>query len=469
VDMPQQQRAPDRDAARRHLIPHFTQSALWHEVDWPLAERGEGAYVWTSDGTRYLDGLSGLFCTNLGHGRADLVAAMAEQAGTLPYVPSWNMTHAAAVEAAEAVARFAPAGLDQVFFVSSGSEAVDSAMKLARCHHVARGEAERTKVIARRWAYHGTTLGALAATGVPRLRAPFEPMLFDGVVHVANTAEVRATAGSPADHARLAADAVERAILDAGPETVSMVIVEPVQNGGGAIVPPTGYWAELRRICDRHGVLLCADEVICAFGRLGAPFGSDRVGAAPDLVTFAKGATSAYAPMGGVVARRSVVEAIADSPLGSFVHGSTFGAHPVAAAVAVANIRALEEEHVVDRVIGLEGVLRTGLDALAAAHDTVHEVRGCGFFYAIELARSRERGLALTEDQARDLLGGRLTRWIWDERLLIRADDRGATSLVLAPPLICGAAELAELLDGVSGVLDRVDAHLAAGPTGDGS
>jgi adenosylmethionine-8-amino-7-oxononanoate aminotransferase len=287
-------------------------------------------------------------------------------------------------------------------------------------------------------------------------------------VHVANTAEVRATAGSPAEHARLAAEAVERAILDAGPETVSMVIAEPVQNGGGAIVPPTGYWAELRRICDRHGVLLCADEVICAFGRLGAAFGSDRVAAAPDLVTFAKGVTSAYVPMGGVVARRSVVEAIADSPLGSFVHGSTFGAHPVAAAVAVANIRALEAEHIVDRVIGLEGLLRTGLDALAAAHDTVREVRGCGFFYAIELARSRERGLPLTEDQARDLLGGRLTRWIWDEHLLVRADDRGATSLVLAPPLICGEAELAELLDGVSGVLDRVDAHLAAGATGDG-
>jgi adenosylmethionine-8-amino-7-oxononanoate aminotransferase len=451
---------PSRDVARRHLVPHFTPSTLWQEHDWPVVERGERAHVWTTDGRRYLDGLSGLFCTNLGHGRADLVAAMTEQAGRLAFASSWGMTHSAAIEAAAAVAGYAPDGLDRVFFVSTGSEAVESAVKLARCHHVARGETARTKVISRRWAYHGTTLGALAITGVPRLRAPFEDILSDDVVHVANTAEVARLVADPERVAHEAALAVEDAIVAAGPETVSMVIAEPVQNGGGAIVPPAGYWSELRRICDRHGVLLCADEVICAFGRLGASFGSERVGARPDLVTFAKGVTSAYVPMGGVIATDEVMETITESPLGSFLHGSTFGAHPVAAATAVATIEALRSEEVPEHVAALEPQLRAGLDALTETHDCVGEVRGCGFFYAIELVRSRERGLPLSESEARELLGGLLLRWIWEQGLLIRADDRGVTALVLAPPLICGPDELSELLEKVSAVLDRVSAHL---------
>jgi adenosylmethionine-8-amino-7-oxononanoate aminotransferase len=452
------------EVARRHFVPHFTSSALWRGVEWPIADRGEGAYVWTRDGERYLDGLSGLFCTNLGHGRADLVAALSSQLERLAFVPSWNMTHTAAIDAAAAVAGLAPDGLDQVFFVSSGSEAVESALKLARCHHLARGDHDRTKVIARRWSYHGNTLGALSVTGVPKLRAPFEPMLFDGVVHAPNTRQASLGTTSPEEAAARSAQAIEDAIVEAGPESVSVVVAEPVQNGGGAIVPPPGYWAELRRICDRYGVLLCADEVICGFGRLGAAFGSDRFGAEPDMLTFAKGVTSAYVPMGGVVARGEIVDAVADSELGSFVHGATFGAHPAAAAVAVANIDAMVREHVFDHVAEQEPSLRQGLDDLLGSHDSVREIRGCGFFYAIDLTRSRARGLELTAEQSQALLGGMLTRWVWDEKLLIRADDRGATMLVIAPPLICGAAELSELLERLSNVLDRVDAYVA-GPS----
>jgi adenosylmethionine-8-amino-7-oxononanoate aminotransferase len=441
-----------RSAARQHLIPHFTPQAIWADDHWPLLDRGEGAYVWTADGERFLDGLSGLFCNNLGHGRADLVKAMTDQAARLPFAPSWGMTHNAAVAAGDAVTGFAPAGLDRVFFVSSGSEAVESAIKLARCFHVANGEPQRTTVVSRRWAYHGTTLGALAATAIPKLRAPFEPLLH-GVVHAPNTRE-------SADPAR----AIEDAIVAAGPDTVTMVLAEPVQNGGGALVPPAGYWEALRRICDRYGVLLCADEVITGFGRVGARFGSDRFGIRPDLMTFAKGVTSSYVPMGGVLATDAVVDPVMASSMGSFLHGSTFGAHPVAAAVAVATVTALKAERIPEQVHDREPALRARLDALVAAHDSVAEVRGCGYFYAIELTQSRSREVGLTAEQSSELLGGLLTRWIWDERLLIRADDRGATMLVIAPPLTSDEAVLTELVDAVSRILDRVDAFVTSAP-----
>ncbi len=437
-----------RTAARDHLIPHFTPESIWAGDGWPMLDRGDGAYVWTVDGERFLDGLSGLFCNNLGHGRTDLVEAMAGQAARLPFGPCWGMTHTAAAAAADALTRYAPDGLDRVFFVSSGSEAVESAIKLARCFHVANGEPRRTTVVARRWAYHGTTLGALSATGIPKLRAPFEPLLHD-VVHAPNTREVDDPAA-----------ALEEEILVAGPDTVSMVLAEPVQNGGGALVPPRGYWEELRRICDKHGVLLCADEVITGFGRVGARWGGERFGARADLMTFAKGVTSAYVPMGGVVTTDAVVEAITASSMGSFLHGSTFGAHPVAAAVAVATIDALERERIPDRVRRKEPALLGRLDGLAQAHDCIGEIRGCGFFYAIELTQSRAKGLALTAAQSAELLGGLLTRWIWEERLLIRADDRGATMLVIAPPLTSEESVLDELVDAVSRILDRVEAHV---------
>jgi adenosylmethionine-8-amino-7-oxononanoate aminotransferase len=440
-----------RAAAQAHLVPHFTSAAMWSEDRWPMLDRGEGAYVWTTDGVRYLDGLSGLFCNNLGHGRTDLVEAMAAQAARLPFGPCWGMTHTAAAAAADAVTGYGPDGLDRVFFVSSGSEAVESAMKLARCFHVANGEPQRTTVVARRWAYHGTTLGALSATGIPKLRAPFEPML-RGVVHAPTTREVDDPAA-----------ALEAVVLEAGPETVSMVLAEPVQNGGGAIVPPDGYWAELRRICDRHGILLCADEVITGFGRIGAPFASERFGIRPDLATFAKGVTSAYVPMGGVLASSAVVDTVDRSPMGAFLHGSTFGAHPVAAAVAVATIDAMRREAIPDAVRTREPALRARLDALRDAHDTVAEVRGAGFFYALELTGSRTRGIPLTAEQSAELLGGLLVSWVWEERLLIRADDRGATMLVVSPPLTSDDAVLDELTEALARVLDRVDGYVAGG------
>ena len=440
-----------RDAARRHLIPHFTKAEAWQSPQLPVYVRGDGAYLWDDAGRQVLDGLSGLFCVQIGHGRADLGAVAAKQMETLAFTTNWGVVSPPSIEAAALIADLAPGDLEHVFFVSSGSEAVESAAKLARNYHVARGDEGRYKVISREWAYHGTTLGALSITAVPRLRAPFLPMLWDGVRNVPNTLH------GGLERVR----AIEETILEEGPDTISMVIAEPVQNGRGALVPPDGYWPELRRICDKYGVLLCADEVINGFGRLGAWFGSEVFGVVPDLLTFAKGVTSAYAPLGGVIATNKVVDEIAASPLASFVHGSTFGGHPVATAVAVANLMAMREERVVENVVAHRDHLANRIRELHDTYDVVKEVRGMGYFYAIELMASRSAGRELSAEQSAGLLGGELTRFIREAALHIRADDRGATMLAIAPPLICGTEELDDLVTRVAQVIEKAAAWLA--------
>ncbi len=448
--------------AHRHLLPHFTRGAGWRRDDLVVIDRGEGCYVWDTEGNQYLDGLSGLFCTNLGHGRSDLTAAASKQMDRLAFYPNWSFAHPSAMEAASFIAAVAPDELDRVFFVNSGSEAVESAMKFARCYHLASGEETRHKVIARRWAYHGTTLGALAATGVPNLRDPFGPMLPDCVRHVDNTLGCTRGPGVAARELPCVA-AVEEAILREGPETVAMVIAEPVQNGRGALVPPEGYWQELRRICDRHGVLLCADEVINSFGRLGHWFGSDRFGAEPDMITFAKGVTSAYQPLGGLVVRGALVDRVWDSPVAMFVHGSTFGAHPVATAVALANMAAMRDEDVFANVLLNEDRLTGGLRALMTGHSCVKDVRGTGYFHYVELMRDRAEGVDLTEAEFAELLaGGVLDRFVREARVLVRPDSRGAAMLAIAPPLVADGAVIDDLLARVDQVLDRVSGWLKA-------
>ena len=446
--------------AHRHLLPHFTRGDTWRRNDPVVIDRGEGCYVWDTKGVEYLDGLSGLFCTNLGHGRSDLTAAAAKQMDRLAFYPNWSFAHPSSMEAAAFIADVAPSDLDQVFFVNSGSEAVESALKFARCYHLANGEQARHKVIARRWAYHGTTLGALAVTGVPNLRDPFDPMLPDCVRHVDNTLGCTGGPGVAARELSCVA-AVEEAILREGPETVAMVITEPVQNGRGALVPPEGYWQELRRICDRHGVLLCADEVINSFGRLGHWFGSDRFGAEPDMITFAKGVTSAYQPLGGLVVRGALVDRVWDSPMAMFVHGSTFGAHPVATAVALANMAAMRDEDVFGNVLRNEARLGEGLKALMVSHACVKDVRGAGYFHYVELMRDRAKGVDLTEAEFAELLaGGVLDRFVREARVLVRPDSRGAAMLAIAPPLVAGTAVIDDLLRRVDQVLDRVSGWL---------
>ena len=455
-----------RADALTHLVPHFTKGAAWRDSDLLVIDRGEGCYVYDSDDIEYLDGLSGLFCVNMGHGRSDFTAAAAKQMDRLAYSPVWGMAHPASIEAARMIGKVAPGDLDEVFFVSSGSEAVESAIKFARNYHLSQGDTERYKVIARNWAYHGTTLGALAVTGIPKFREPFLPNLWDGVRHVPHTLDHSVPAGTPAAELPCVT-AIEEMILAEGPETVAMLIAEPVQNGRGAVVPPDGYWQELRRICDKYGVLLCADEVICSFGRFGHWFASERFDVVPDMITFAKGVTSAYQPLGGVIMRTPLVEAIYDSEMGAYMHGSTFGGHPVATAVAIANIRAMAGEFVLQNVLDNEACLANKLHRLAASHKHVKEVRGTGYFYAIELGVDRDAGIDLSDEQAKALQSGILLRYVRDARLLIRPDDRGATMLTISPPLISDHAVLNDLVGRVDQVLDRVGSWLAANPSHD--
>lgn len=445
-----------RAASQAHVVPHFTKGKAWHADDIIVMDRGEGCYVYDEDGTKYLDGLAGLFCTNMGHGRADLAAVAAKQMERMAFYPNWGTTHEPVSKAGAMIAEVAPGDLNDVFFVSSGSEAVESALKMARNYHVARGDMDRYKVISREWSYHGTTVAALAVTGVPKFRKHFLPMLWDGVRHVRNTL------GDTSD-VLAAAREVEDMILAEGPETVAMVIAEPVQNGRGCLVPPDGYWQELRRICDKYGVLLCADEVICSFGRLGHFFGSERFGVVPDMITFAKGVTSAYLPLGGVVVRRPLLEEIWESEVGLFNHGSTFGGHPVATAVAVANMQAMHDENIMQHVRDNESYMRAGFDKLVDAHNIVREVRGTGYFYALELMQDRANGVDLSEGDALSLQQGVLARMVRDAGLLIRPDDRGATMLVFSPPLVADKA----VIDDMHAKADQVLTNAAAWLAGD--
>lgn len=448
-----------RALAQQHLFPHFTRGQVWQDARLPVIVRGEGCYLYDDAGRRFLDGLAGLFCVNMGHGRADIPAAATKQMEQLAYWTNWSAAHPASVEAATLIAGLAPEGLERVFFVNSGSEAVESAIKLARQYHVSQGEPGRTKIIARDMAYHGTTLGALAVTGIPKYKEPFGPLM-PGVRHVPHTlGEVVPEGGSAADLPSLRA--MVAAIEEEGPETVAAVFAEPVQNSRGALVPPEGYWPELRSICDRYGILLVSDEVICAYGRLGEWFGSAKYGVAPDLLTFAKGATSGYAPLGGVLIRDDIAASVLTSPrTGSFTHGATWGGHPVSTAVVVANLTAMREERVLDNVRGLEPHFQAGLDRIRDAHPSVLEWRGTGFFYALEFTGDRESGRPLTDQQGIELVREVMPEAMRAVNLITRPDDRGATMLMLSPPLVADRDVLDDLLHGVDAVVSAVDAHV---------
>ncbi|MFC7344254.1 aspartate aminotransferase family protein [Saccharopolyspora griseoalba] len=449
-----------RDKARRHLGPHFTRGQRWRAAEMPVFVRGEGCHLFDSEGRRFLDGLSGLFCANLGHSRGDIVSAASKQMDLLPYSTNWGSAHPPAVEAASLIAELAPGDLTTTFFVNSGSEAVESALKLARQYHGSNGQPQRTKIISRNMAYHGTTMGALSVTGIPKIRAPFEPLL-EGVRHVPNTLGLTGDCGPAADLDCVRS--IERVIAEEGAETIAAIFAEPVQNGRGALVPPEGYWPELRRICDEHGILLVSDEVICSFGRLGSWFGSARYGVTPDLITFAKGSTAGYAPLGGVVVREPVIERLFDQGnRAGFTHGATWGGHPVATAVAAATINAMREESILPNVEQRGPQLRSGLESLQRAHRCVKDVRGTGLFYAVELTADSSTGRELTDEQSTRVLREVLPNAFDRTGVILRGDDRGATMLMVSPPLISDEEVLGELLAGIDGMLSDVEAAVPA-------
>jgi adenosylmethionine-8-amino-7-oxononanoate aminotransferase len=446
-------RVPDDNAmlqqlARRHLWMHFSRLGAYADRDIPMFVRGDGVNLYDAKGKRYLDGLAGLFVVQVGHGRRELAEAAAAQAEKLAYYPIWSAAHPAAVELAARLAAMAPADLNRVFFTTGGSEAVESAWKLARAYYRAIGQPQRTKVIARDLAYHGTTMGALSITGLPAIKTAFEPLV-PGTVHVVNTNRFR-SAFSPevmADDDRFAAacaDAIEQAIVAEGPDTVCAVYLEPVQNTGGCFPPPPGYFARVRDICDRYGVLLVSDEVICAFGRLGSMFAADRYDYVPDMMTFAKGVTSGYSPLGGVIVRETLAEPFLTGA-SSFAHGITFAGHPVSCAVALANLDVLEREAIVEHVSENAAEFRRRLDALRDLA-IVGDVRGDGYFLAIELVKDpSDHSVQFTPEERERLIRGLVAPRLLEEGLICRADDRVDPIIQLSPVLTCGAEEFAEI------------------------
>jgi adenosylmethionine-8-amino-7-oxononanoate aminotransferase len=449
-----------QELAKRHLWMHFTRMSAYEDTEIPVIVRGEGCYVWDEHGKRYLDGLSALFCVNIGHGRADIAQAGADQAKELGFYTNWSYAHPPAIELAARIASLAPGDLNRVFFTSGGSEAVESAYKLVRQYHKLTGRPNKTKLIAREIAYHGTSLGALSATGITSLRTPFEP-LTPGAHHVPNTNTYRMIPGMTEEYF---AESIAEKIEFEGPETVAAVILEPVQNAGGCFTPPEGYFQRVREICDEYDVLMISDEVICAWGRLGEWFGAIKYDYLPDIITTAKGLTSAYAPMGAVIASDRVAEPFM-SGVNSFTHGFTFAGHPICAAVAMANLEAFEREGVIEHVRAHEGQFREMLDSLRDL-PIVGDVRGAGFFQAIELVKDKDTKESFGDEESETLLRGFLSGELYRRGLICRADDRGDPVIQLSPPLIAGPEQFEEIEEILRGVLTEAGERMLGRGTG---
>ncbi len=430
-------------SADDHLWLHFTRHGEGVASP-PVIVRGEGAYVWDANGKRYLDGLAGLFAVQVGHGREELAEAAAKQSRELAYFPLWGAAHPAAIELAERLVVGAPGDLNRVFFTVSGGESVETAWKLAKQYFKLKGKPTKHKVVSRALAYHGTSAGALSITGLPGAKQDFEPLV-PSALKVPNTNFYRAPEHGD-DHAAFglwAADQIERAIEFEGPDTVAAVFLEPLQNTGGCFPPPPGYFERVREICDRHDVLLVSDEVICAFGRLGFDYGANRYGYRPDMITTAKGMTSGYAPLGAVLISDRLMEPFRDGRT-TFMHGSTYGGHPVSCAVALANLDIFEREDVYGHVLRNEDAFRSTLERLLDL-PIVGDVRGAGYFYGIELVKDKASKETFTPEESERVLRGYLSSALFENGLYCRADDRGEPVVQLSPPLICEQAHFDEV------------------------
>ncbi|WP_406057596.1 aspartate aminotransferase family protein [Kribbella sp. NBC_00889] len=446
-------------SARDHLWMHFTRMSSYETADIPVIVRGDGAYIYDAGGKRYLDGLAGLFVNQLGHGRTELAEAAAKQASELAFFPLWSYAHPKSIELAERVAGYAPGDLNRVFFTSGGGEAVETAWKLAKQYFKLTGKPGKHKVISRAIAYHGTSQGALSITGLPDLKAPFEPLV-PSTFRVPNTNIYRAPihGDDPAAFGRWAADQIAVAIENEGADTVAAVFLEPVQNAGGCFPPPPGYFDRVREICDEYDVLLVSDEVICAFGRLGHMFGAERYGYQPDMITCAKGITSGYAPLGAMIATDRLFEPFRHGDT-TFAHGYTFGGHPVSAAVALTNLDIFEHEGINEHVRAREGEFRATLERLLDL-PLVGDVRGAGYFYGIELVKDKATKETFDDDESERLLRGFLSKALFDAGLYCRADDRGDPVIQLSPPLICDQPHFDEMEQIIRSVLTEAESKL---------
>ncbi len=445
-------------AAKDHLWMHFTRHSTYDTHPVPTIVRGDGVHIWDSHGNRYIDGLAGLFVVQAGHGRTELAEAAAKQAAELAFFPLWSYAHPGAIDLAERVASYAPGDLNRVFFTTGGGEAVESAWKLAKQYFKLTGKPTKHKVISRAIAYHGTPQGALSITGLPGMKAPFEPLV-PSTFRVPNTNFYRSDETSylgPDDEYQFgqwAANRIAEAIEFEGPDTVAAVFLEPVQNSGGCFPPPPGYFERVREICDEYDVLLVSDEVICAFGRLGHMFAAERYGYQPDIITCAKGLTSGYSPLGAMVATDRLFEPFSKGDT-SFAHGYTFGGHPVSTAVAMANLDIFEREQLNEHVRETEGDFRATLEKLKDL-PIVGDVRGDGYFYGIEMVKDKATKETFDDAESERLLRGFLSGALFEAGLYCRADDRGDPVIQLAPPLVADQAVFDEMERVLRDVLTR--------------
>ncbi|MCC7411641.1 MAG: aspartate aminotransferase family protein [Gammaproteobacteria bacterium] len=452
--------APDtgswQDLDRRHFLHPFTDHRDLAGRGTRVIERAEGPYIFDTDGKRILDAMAGLWCVNVGYGRRELIDAAAEQLARLPYYNSFfQCTHPRAIELAHKLARVAPPGFERVFFTNSGSEANDTVLRMVRRYWDLRGQPYRKTIISRVNAFHGSTVAGASLGGMAPMHAQGD-LPIPGIVHIAQPYWY-AEGGdlSPEAFGIERARALERKILELGPHNVGAFIAEPIQGAGGVIVPPDSYWPEISRICKEYGCLLVVDEVICGFGRLGSWFGSQHYGLEPDLMPIAKGLSSGYLPIGGVLVGDRVADVLVAEG-GEFHHGFTYSGHPVSCAVAAANLDIIEREGLVERVASDTGPYLQARWRELAEHPLVGETRGVGFVAALELVRDKARRTPFDPP-------GRLGVIARDiavcEGLVMRAVR---DTMIIAPPLMLERGHIDELMDKAHRVLDLTAREAAA-------
>ena len=413
-----------------------------------LVSSGAGAYLTLTDGRRVFDCLSGLWCTPLGHSHPEIVAAIQRQVATLDYAPGFQLSHPGAFELASRIARWAPPGLNRVFFANSGSESVDTALKIAIAYHRLRGDVNRTRMIGRERGYHGVGIGGTSVGGIPNNRTMFTPLLLPGVDHLPHTynpAEIRFSKGQPTWGAHLA-DELDKYVEKYGSDTIAAVIVEPMQGSAGVIVPPRGYLERLREICTRNGILLIFDEVITGFGRVGANFGAQRLGVTPDIITFAKAVTNGIVPFGGVIVRQDIHDAFMTGPAHAIelFHGYTYSGHPLACAAGNATLRVMEETGAVARSAQLERVLEESIHSLRG-EPHIADIRNFGLAAAVELTpREGKPGTRALEAFEKGLDAGLLLRFTGD-------------TLAVAPPFIATPEEIQGMVQTLRRVLHDIE------------
>jgi beta-alanine--pyruvate transaminase len=439
---PLRQASADLDA---HWMP-FTANRQFKAAPRLLA-KAEGMYYWTAEGRKILDGFAGLWCCNAGHGRKPIVEAIQKQAATMDYAPPFQMGHPLSFELANRIVELAPRPLDHVFFCNSGSEAVDTALKIALAWQRARGEGTRTRLIGRERGYHGVGFGGISVGGIVANRKMFGTMLA-GVDHLPHTHHLEKNAyskGQPEWGAHLA-DELERIVALHDASTIAAVIVEPLAGSTGVLVPPKGYLQKLREITRKHGILLIFDEVITAFGRLGAAFGADVYGVVPDMITFAKGVTSGSVPMGGVLASSEIYQAFMSGPPGAIelFHGYTYSAHPLACAAGVATLQLYKDEDLFNRAARMAPKLEAALHALKGTRHVI-DIRNHGLVGAVELAsRPGAVGARAFEAFLKTFEKGVLVRQTGD-------------IIAIAPPLIIEEAQIDQVVTTLREVLNTLE------------